>query len=59
MIRERGGILTPHVPEVDGLSVGVEQLDDRVVVVFHSTADDGRVALDHGHVLRHQVLTHH
>lgn len=59
MIGGGGGILTPHVPEVDGLPVGVEQLDDRVVVVLHSTADDGRVALDHGHVLRHQVLAHH
>lgn len=52
-------VLTPHVPEVDGLSVWVQQLDDGVVVVLHSTADDGRVALHHRHVLRHQVLAHH
>lgn len=50
--------LTSHVPEVNGLSVGVQQLDHRVVVVLHSTADDGRVPLHHRHVICHQVLTH-
>lgn len=54
-----GSILTPHVSEVNGLSVGVEQLDNRVVVVLHPAADDGHLPLHHRHVLRHQVLTHH
>lgn len=49
--------LTPHVFEVDGLSVGVEQLDDGVVVVLHSAADGGHFPLDHRHVVSRQVLT--
>lgn len=51
-------LLTSHVSEVNGLSVGVEQLDDGVVVVLHPTADGRHLALHHRHVLRHQVLTH-
>lgn len=48
--------LTSDVPEVDGLSVGVEELDDGVVVVFDSTADDGCLSLHHRHVVRYEVL---
>lgn len=49
--------LTSNVFEVDGLSVRVEQLDDRVVVVLHSAADGGRFPFDHRHVVRRQILT--
>lgn len=56
-MKEESVLLTSNVSEVDGLSVGVEQLDDGVVVVFHSAADDGRLTLDHWDIIRHQVLT--
>ncbi len=56
-MKEKSVLLTSNVSEVDGLSVGVEQLDDRVVVVFHPAADDGHLALDHRDIIRHQVLT--
>lgn len=49
--------LTSNISEVDGLSVRVEQLDDGVVIVLHSTADGGRFSLDHRHVVGCQVLT--
>lgn len=49
--------LTSHVLEVDGLSVGVEQLDDGVVVVLHPAADGGHFTLDHRDVVGRQVLT--
>lgn len=58
-MKEKSVLLTSNVSEVDGLSVGVEQLDDRVVVVFHPAADDGRLALGHRDIIRHQVLTLH
>lgn len=48
--------LTSDVSEVDGLSVGVEQLDDGVVIILHSAADGGRFALNHCHVVGRQVL---
>lgn len=51
--------LTSDIFEVDGLSVGVEQLDYRVVVVLHSAADGGRFPLDHGHVVGGQVQALH
>lgn len=51
--------LTSEVSEVDGLPVGVEQLDDGVVIILHSAADGGRFALDHGHVVSRQVLPLH
>lgn len=51
--------LTSNVSEVDGLPVGVEQLDDGVVIILHSAADGGRFALNHGHVVRRQVLSLH
>lgn len=53
------GGLTSEVSEVDGLPVGVEQLDDGVVIVHHSAADGGRFALNHRHVVRRQVLALH
>lgn len=49
--------LTSNIFEVDGLSVGVEQLDDGVVVVLHSAADGGRFPLNHRHIVSCQVLT--
>lgn len=49
--------LTSNIFEVDGLSVGVEQLDDGVVVVLHSAADGRRFPFDHRHVVGRQVLT--
>lgn len=49
--------LTSNILEVDGLSVGVEQLDDRVVIVLHSAADGGHLPLDHRHIVSRQVLT--
>lgn len=49
--------LTSDVFEVDGLPVGVEQLDDGVVVVLHSAADGSHFPLDHRHVVSRQVLT--
>lgn len=58
-MKEKSVLLTSNVSEVDGLSVGVEQLDDGVVVVFHPAADDGCLALDHRDIIRHQVLTLH
>lgn len=51
-------VLTSHVSEVNCLSVGVEQLDNGVVIVLHPTADDRHLALHHRHIVRHQVLTH-
>ena len=39
--------LTSNIFEVDGLSVGVEQLNDRVIVVLHSAADGGHFPLNH------------
>lgn len=50
-------VLTSDVSEIDCLSVGVEELDDRVVVVLHPAADDGHLSLHHRHIVRHQVLT--
>lgn len=52
-------ILTSHVSEVNCLSVGVEQLDNGVVIVLHPTADDRHLALHHRHIVCYQVLTHH
>lgn len=49
--------LTSNVFEVNGLSVGVEQLDDGVIVVPHSAADGGRFPLNHRHVVSCQILT--
>lgn len=48
--------LTSNIFKVDGLSVGVEQLDYGVVVVLHSAADGGRFPLDHRHIVSRQVL---
>lgn len=49
--------LTSNVFEVNGLSVGVEQLDDGVIVVPHSAADGGHFPLNHRHVVSCQILT--
>ena len=49
--------LTSNFSEVDGLSVGIEQLDNGVVVVLHSAAYSGCFPLDHRHVVGCQVLT--
>lgn len=49
--------LTSNISEVNGLSVGVEQLYDGVVVVLHSAADGGHFPLDHRYVVGCQVLT--
>lgn len=49
--------LTSNISEVDGLSVGIEQLDDGIVVVLHSAADGGRFSFDHRHVVSRQILT--
>ncbi len=49
--------LTSNVFKVDGLPVGVEQLDDGVIVVLHSAADGGHFPLDHRHIVSFQVLT--
>lgn len=51
--------LTSDIFEVDGLSVGVEQLDYRVVVVLHPAADGGRFPLDHRHIVSCQAQTFH
>lgn len=56
-IVSRAPALTSNIFEVDGLSVWVEQLDDRVVVVLHSAADGGHFPLDHRHIVSCQVLT--
>lgn len=53
---ERASLLTSDISEVDGLSVGVQELDDRVVIIFDSTADCGRFPLHHRDVVCHQVL---
>lgn len=49
--------LTPEISEIDGLPVGVQELDHGVIAVLDAAADGGHVPLHHGHVLRHQVLT--
>lgn len=49
--------LTSDVFEVDGLSVWVQKLDDRVVVVLHSAADCCHFPLNHRHIVRCQILT--
>lgn len=51
--------LTSKISEVDGLPVGVEQLDDGVVIILHSAADGGRFALNHCHIVSRQVLAVH
>lgn len=51
--------LTSNIFEVDGLSVGVEQLDYRVVVVLHPAADGGHFPLDHRHIVSCQVQAFH
>lgn len=48
--------LTSNIFKVDGLSVGVEQLDNGVIVVLHSAADGGHISLDHCHIVSRQVL---
>ena len=52
----RAAVLTSDIAEVDGLSVGVEELDDRVVVVLHSAADGRRLSLNHGHIVCTEIL---
>lgn len=49
--------LTSNIFEVDGLSVGVEQLDYRVIIVLHSAAYGGHFPLNHRHIVSRQVLT--
>lgn len=49
--------LTSNIFKVDGLSVGVEQLDDGVVIVLHSAADGGHFPFNHRHIVSRQVLT--
>lgn len=56
-VSPRQPALTSNIFEVDGLSVGIEQLDDGAVVVLHSAADGGHFPLDHRHVVGRQVLT--
>lgn len=51
--------LTSEVSEVDGLSVGVEQLDDGVIIILHSAADGGWFTFNHCHVVSRQVLALH
>lgn len=48
--------LTPDVFEVDGLSVGIEELDDGIVIVLDSAADGGNLSLHDGDIIRHEVL---
>lgn len=49
--------LTPEISEIDGLPVGVQELDHRVIAVLDAAADGGHIPLHHCHILRHQVLT--
>lgn len=49
--------LTPEVPEVNGLPVGVQQLDHRVVALVDLAADGRHFSFDHCHVLCEQILS--
>lgn len=49
-------VLTSDIFEVDSLSVGVEELDDGVVVVFDSTAYGGCLPLHYRDVVRYEIL---
>lgn len=49
-------LLTSDISKEDGLSVGVQELDDGVIIIFDSTADSGRLPLHHRDVVCHQVL---
>lgn len=49
-------VLTSDIFEVYGLSVGVEELDDGVVIVFDSTAYGGCLPLHYRDVVRYEIL---
>lgn len=49
-------VLTSDVFEVDGLSVGVEELDDGIVIVFDSTAYGGHLSFHYWDVVRYEIL---
>lgn len=49
-------VLTSDIFEIDGLSVGVEELDDGVVIVFDSTAYGGCLPLHYRDVVRYEIL---
>lgn len=49
-------VLTSDIFEVYGLSVGVEELNDRVVIVFDSTAYGGCLPLHYRDVVRYEIL---
>lgn len=55
--KRRNHKLTPEISEIDGLPVGVQELDHRVIAVLDTAADGGHVPLHHCHILCHQVLT--
>ncbi len=49
-------VLTSDIFEVDGLSVGVEELDDGIVIVFDSTAYGGHLSFHYWDVVRYEIL---
>lgn len=48
--------LTSEISEINGLSVGIKELNHGVVAVFDSTADGGNVPLHYRHIFCYQVL---
>lgn len=48
--------LTSEISEINRLSVGIQELNHRVVAVLDAAADGGDVPLHHCHVLGHQIL---
>lgn len=52
-----GWKLTPEVLEVNGLPVGIQQLNHRVVTLIDLAADGRDFSLDHCHVFSKQILS--
>lgn len=52
-----GWKLTPEVLEVNGLPVGVQQLNHGVVTLIDLAADGCNFSLDHCHVFSKQILS--
>ena len=49
--------LTPEVPKINGLSVGIQQLNNRVVTLIDLAADGCNFSFNHCHVFRKQILS--
>lgn len=49
--------LTSEISEINRLSVGIQELNHRVVAVLDSAADGGDVSLHHRHIFGNQILT--